>query len=182
MLICGLAVLGFIGSTVMEAPLERFMFDPVAVANGEYWRLFAFPTLTSPLWLLFFCLYSYFVFGTLEASWGEGPLTVFTLFSYTAALGASFLSGHPLIHLDSRPAKYKFGIWDIIPGNGISIVFHSSGKSQMAGATSGRNVSLSVRGRLSLDEDFPTDRSFTLSDLFYTNAGGTNKNKIESEK
>ncbi len=72
------------------------MFDPIAVRNGEYWRLFAFPMITSPIWLLFFCLYSYFVFGTLESSWGEGPLTVFTLFCYTAALGASFISGQPL--------------------------------------------------------------------------------------
>lgn len=95
-LICGLAVLGFIGNQMLGAPLERFVFDPQAVMDGEYFRLFAFPTLSEPLWLLFFCLYVYFVFNMLEESWGQGPVTLFTLFSYVMALTASFVADRPL--------------------------------------------------------------------------------------
>jgi len=95
-LICGLAVLGFIGSEVLQAPIERFLFDPQAFLAGEWWRFFAFPTLTDPLWLLFFCMYVYFVFGLLETSWGEAPLTLYTFFSYAMALVASLISGKAL--------------------------------------------------------------------------------------
>lgn len=96
MLICGLAVLGFIGNKIMGAPLERFMFDPDLVLQGEWWRLFAFPTLTDPIWLLFFVLYTHYTMMTLEAVWGTSPLTLFTGLSYLAALGASFLAHRPL--------------------------------------------------------------------------------------
>ncbi len=95
-LIAGLAVLGFIGLDVLHAPMDRFLFDPNAFQAGEYWRLFAFPTFDNPLWLLFFVLYAYFIFGTLETSWGEAPTTLYTLFSYVAALAASFFAGMPL--------------------------------------------------------------------------------------
>jgi hypothetical protein len=95
-LICGLAVLGFIGSNVLQAPMERFVFDPQSFLQGEYWRIFAFPSVADPLWLLFFCMYVFFVFQLLEQNWGEAPLTVFTFFSYAMALIAAILSGRPL--------------------------------------------------------------------------------------
>lgn len=95
-LIAGLAILGFVGQNMLGAPMDRFLFDPERFMAGEYWRLFAFPTLNDPLWLLFFVLYVYFIFGMLENSWGEAPTTIFTLLSYTAALGASFFAGQPL--------------------------------------------------------------------------------------
>ncbi len=95
-LIAGLAVLGFVGQTLLGAPLDRFLFDPELFLAGEYWRVFAFPTLNDPLWLLFFVMYVYFIFGMLETSWGEAPTTLYTLSSYLAALGASFFAGQPL--------------------------------------------------------------------------------------
>jgi hypothetical protein len=95
-LIAGLAILGFVGQSLLGAPLERFLFDPELFMAGEYWRVFAFPTLNDPLWLLFFVLYVYFIFGMLESSWGEAPTTLYTLLSYLAALGASFFAGQPL--------------------------------------------------------------------------------------
>jgi hypothetical protein len=95
-LIAGLAVLGFIGLDVLNAPMDRFLFDPNAFLAGEYWRVFAFPTFDNPLWLLFFVLYVYFIFGMLESSWGEAPTTLYTLLSYLSALGASFFAGQPL--------------------------------------------------------------------------------------
>lgn len=95
-LICGLAILGFIGSTMLQAPMDRFVFDPQAVLRGEWWRFFAFPTLTEPIWLLFFCMYVYFVYDMLEKSWGEAPVTIFTLFSYIMAIVASLVTGQPL--------------------------------------------------------------------------------------
>lgn len=95
-LICGLAVLGFVGSNMLEAPMDRFVFDPQLVLQGEWWRFFAFPTLNEPIYLLFFCMYVYFAFGTLEQSWGEAPTTIYTLFSYTMAIVASLITGKPL--------------------------------------------------------------------------------------
>ena len=99
MLIAGLTVLGFIGQTMLGAPIERFVFDPNKVMSGEWWRLFAYPVseqLSNPIWLLLYVLYIYFVMSSLESQWGPGPGTVFTLFSYLAAIGAGFLSGRPL--------------------------------------------------------------------------------------
>jgi hypothetical protein len=68
LLISGLAVLGFVGSQGLGAPLERFIFDPELVLQGEWWRLFAFPIFQDPLWLLFFVMYAYFAIGMLETS------------------------------------------------------------------------------------------------------------------
>lgn len=99
MLVCGLTILGFIGQNFLGAPFERFLFDPQAVMQGEWWRLFAFPAdqgLNNPIWLLFYCMYVFFVMNALESHWGAGPLTVFTLLAYVAALGASFLAMRPL--------------------------------------------------------------------------------------
>ena len=99
MLLAGLAVLGFVGSTLLEAPMEQFVFDPNRVLQGEWWRLFTFPVSeapTNPIWLLFYCLYVYFIMNAMESSWGPGPLTVFTLFAYFCALAGSFAVGAPV--------------------------------------------------------------------------------------
>jgi hypothetical protein len=99
MLVCGLSVLAFLGNTVMGAPLDRFVFDPFLVLNGQYWRLFPFPGLevmTSPLWMFFYVLYVYFIMGGMEAEWGPGPLTVFVIFGYLTTIAASFLAMRPV--------------------------------------------------------------------------------------
>ncbi len=93
MLIAGLAVLGFVGTVILQAPMDRFIFDPDLVRQGEYWRLFAYPLIQEPIWLLFYVMYVYFVMGTLESSWGTAPLTIFTLLSYGCAILASFAGG-----------------------------------------------------------------------------------------
>ncbi len=114
-LIAGLAILGFVGHTILNAPMERFLFDPQAFLAGEYWRIFAFPTLTDPLWLLFFCMYVYFIFGMLESSWGEAPTTLYTLLSYLAALGASFFAGAPLSIWTSVMENISLGFGTLFP-------------------------------------------------------------------
>lgn len=96
MLICGLAVLGFIGTHVLDTPLDRFNFDPLLVRNGEWWRLFAFPTLNDPIWLLFFVMYTHYTMMTLEQAWGTSSLTLFTGLSYIAAVGAAMLTDRPV--------------------------------------------------------------------------------------
>ena len=98
-LICGLAILGFIGKEFLGAPLERFMFDPELVREGEWWRLFAYPIsaeLTNPLWLFFYVLYVYFVMSSLEGQWGPGPLTIFTLLSYASTIIGSIWINRPV--------------------------------------------------------------------------------------
>lgn len=95
-LIAALAVLGFVGKVFLGAPVERFVFDPFLVMQGEWWRLFAYPiseSLSDPIWLIFFVLYIYFVLNSLEAHWGPGPLTLFTGLSYIATIGAAFAAG-----------------------------------------------------------------------------------------
>jgi hypothetical protein len=114
-LIAGLAILGFVGHSILNAPMERFLFDPQAFLAGEYWRIFAFPTLTDPLWLLFFCMYVYFIFGMLETSWGEAPTTIYTLLSYLAALGASFFAGSPLSIWTSVMQNISLGFGTLFP-------------------------------------------------------------------
>lgn len=97
--IAGLAVLAFVGVHLMGLPLERFMFDPIAVLDGEYWRLFAFPgieTRGNLVYLLFYVLYVVFVYRSLEEYWGTAPVTIFTLFAYLCAMAASFLTGRAL--------------------------------------------------------------------------------------
>lgn len=97
MFVAALAVLGFIGSNFLGASFDRFVFDPQLVLQGEWWRLFAFPvTQSSPIWVIFYVWYVYYVLTALEGSWGEGPVTVFVLFSYLCALGASFIAQRPL--------------------------------------------------------------------------------------
>jgi len=92
MLLAGLAVLGFAGH-LMGAPLERFTLNPYLIMQGEVWRLITFPLAevpTHPIWLLFHCLFIYFVMNSLESHWGVGPLTIYTLFCYICAIGGAF--------------------------------------------------------------------------------------------
>lgn len=99
LLISGLAVLAFVGQNFLGASLDRFVFDPALVLQGEWYRLFAFPLTEGyrhPIWLLFFVLYVYFVVGAMESTWGSGPMTVFVLFSYLAAIAGSFLVFQPV--------------------------------------------------------------------------------------
>jgi len=95
MLICGLAILGFVGTQMMGAPLHNFTFSPELIRQGQWWRLFAFPVsdgLSNPIWLLFYVMYIYFVMNALEGQWGPGPLTVFTLFAYICAASGAILT------------------------------------------------------------------------------------------
>ncbi len=97
--IAGLAVLGFIGVYILNAPMDRFLFDPQSVLDGEYWRLFAFPgteTRGNIVYLLFYVLYVVFVYRALEEYWGVAPVTIFTISAYVCALAASFISGRTL--------------------------------------------------------------------------------------
>lgn len=99
MLICGLAVLGFLGKHFLAIPTERFILDPEMIRQGEWWRLFAYPVseqLADPLWLLFYVLYVYFVMGALESHWGPGPLTFFTLLSYLTSIAGAFVVDRPV--------------------------------------------------------------------------------------
>lgn len=92
------AIVAFVAKNIVGVPMEKIVFDPQAVLDGEVWRLLVFPSqgISDPLWLLFFVLYIFFVFNSIELSWGPGPLTVYTLLSYLAAIGGAFLVGHPI--------------------------------------------------------------------------------------
>lgn len=101
-LICALAGMALVAKLFWGTPLERFMFDPEAVRQGEWWRLFAFPLPTGTdgtfgmIWAIFYLLYIYYVFSALEQAWGAASLTLFVLVGYIAALGGAFLVDQPL--------------------------------------------------------------------------------------
>ena len=98
-LLCAMAVLAFLAQTMGSAPVERFIFDPVLVLEGEWWRLFTFPIssgLSNPLLLLFYVLYIYFVITSLEQQWGPGPTTIFLMLGYFSALTGSFITMRPV--------------------------------------------------------------------------------------
>ncbi len=92
------AVVAFVAKNIVGVPMDRFIFDPQGVLDGEYWRLFVFPSqgIADPLWLIFFVLYIFFVFNSIETSWGPGPLTVYTLLSYIMGIAGAFVVGQPI--------------------------------------------------------------------------------------
>jgi hypothetical protein len=99
LLVCGLSVLAFFAENFMGAPLDRFLFDPNLVLQGQWWRLFPFPGLEvmgSPIWMFFYVLYVYFIMGGMEAEWGAPPLTIFVLFSYLMTIAGSFVAMEPV--------------------------------------------------------------------------------------
>lgn len=98
--IAGLAVAGFVANLAMPVPIERFYLDPEMVLHhGQWWRLFTFAFtsgMTHPLWLLFFCLYIYFVCNALENTIGAAALTFYVFLGYLSLLGISFITYAPL--------------------------------------------------------------------------------------
>lgn len=95
LLICGLAVLGFVGKNFLGAPLDRFMFIPELVRQGEWWRIVAYPIIDNPLYLFFFVMYVYYVVGALEEKWGSGPTTFYIFFSYLCGMAGAFIADIP---------------------------------------------------------------------------------------
>lgn len=91
------AIIAFVAKNILGVPMDRFIFDPQAVLDGEYWRLIVFPSqgIGDLIWLLFFVLYIFFVFNSIESSWGAGPTTIYTLFSYIMAVSGAFVIGQP---------------------------------------------------------------------------------------
>lgn len=96
-LITALAVLAFIARTTGATPVDRFLFDPYLIRQGEWWRLFAFPVSEGmhPLFFMLYALYIYFIIQAVESHWGEGPTTIFILLSYIGAMLGSFLTLEP---------------------------------------------------------------------------------------
>jgi hypothetical protein len=98
-LVAGLAILAFVAKVILNVPMERFVFDPELVLQGEWWRLFSFPLesgLENPIWLIFYVLYVYFVLNTIEEVWGAAPLTLYLILGYIASLTAAFITGQPI--------------------------------------------------------------------------------------
>mgnify|MGYP000237493472 CR=1 FL=1 len=98
-LVVGLIILGFVGQNILGASFDRFVFDPVLVLQGEWWRIFAFPVAqggSDPIWLLFECMWMYFLVNSLEEQWGPGPLTIYMIFGYAMCVVASFLTLIPV--------------------------------------------------------------------------------------
>lgn len=117
MLICGLGAMAYFAQVSGYSAVDKFLFDPEAIRyGGEWWRLFAFPmsdpsgTPSQPLFFLFFILFTYFIFQSIESQWGSGPLTVYVLLCYLCtAVGALMLN-------------YRTNLWHYILLN-LNLVF-----------------------------------------------------------
>jgi hypothetical protein len=98
-ILCGLAALGFLANWFMPIGIQRFLFDPELVLQGEWWRLVTFPFtggLTNPIFLLFYVMYLYFISEALESTWGPGPFTVYVLLGYLGCLIVAFITGYTI--------------------------------------------------------------------------------------
>ena len=99
-ILAGVAVFSFLMNMTSPASMSQFLFDPVAIIyGGEWWRCFTFPFLAgfdSPLGVIFYCLFTYYILGILESHWGAGPLTVYLLFSYLCAMAGSLIALYPI--------------------------------------------------------------------------------------
>ncbi len=98
-LLCAMAVLAYAAKFMGTTPIDRFMFDPVLIRQGEWWRLFAFPILEgndNPIFFIFYVLYIYWIVGTLESHWGPGPTTFFILLGYISAIAAAIITNQPV--------------------------------------------------------------------------------------
>ncbi len=94
-LLCGVAVLAFVANMVSPIPMERFLFHPYLILQGEWWRIVGFifsNDFKSPISLLFYCLYIYFIVNALESVWGPGPVTVYVIATVLACFGGAFLT------------------------------------------------------------------------------------------
>ncbi|MCC6123666.1 MAG: hypothetical protein IT426_01760 [Pirellulales bacterium] len=81
--------------------LDRIIFVPQKVMEGEWWRLLTFvtfPPFTMPIFVLFFW-YLFYLFGSaLEATWGTFNYNLYLLLGYLATVGAAFLSPNEPTH------------------------------------------------------------------------------------
>ena len=62
--------------------LALLQFNPAAILHGQVWRLITFiivPTTASPISLLLFLYFYYFIGSTLERVWGSGRFTIYYL-------------------------------------------------------------------------------------------------------
>ena len=76
------------------------LLDPIAIRNGEIWRLLTFLFIipfeygTFGVIFTFFFLYFQYICGlALEEEWGSFPLTIFYLIGAAGAVAASYLVG-----------------------------------------------------------------------------------------
>jgi len=75
--------------------LERIVFVPQKVLEGEWWRVATFmtyPPLVPPIFVLFFWYLFYLIGSALEATWGAFNYNLYLLLGYAATAGAAFLT------------------------------------------------------------------------------------------
>jgi len=128
-ILCGIAVLSFIANYIMPTSMDRFIFDPARVLDGEWWRLISFPLtggFQDPFWFLFYVLWLYFVTNIVESLWGPAALTVYVFIGYLSALAGSFITGYPTdimfftlenltLAFGTLMPDYEINVWGIFP-------------------------------------------------------------------
>jgi len=75
---------------------ELLVMDRSAVARGEIWRLVTWifiPNTTSPLWILFYLMFTWWVGDSLEAVWGTFRLNLYYFLGVAASSLAAFAFG-----------------------------------------------------------------------------------------
>lgn len=78
-----------------EDLLLRLELIPIAVLQGEIWRVLTFlfvPPVTNPIFAFFFWYIFYLMGTTLEAQWGTPRYNLYLLVGYVGTVGTSFIT------------------------------------------------------------------------------------------
>jgi len=93
--------------------LAKLALDPIAIMDGEVWRLitFIFVSGKDPLWFIFSVLFLYWVGNGLESVWGSFKYTMYIL-SYILGVGAAVVLGYffSLYSFDIVYVAYAYSI------------------------------------------------------------------------
>jgi membrane associated rhomboid family serine protease len=91
---------GFSSGDGTEPPFISFLLlDPTRVIDGEFWRVITFlfvpsvgTTMLSPIFLLFFAIFTWFISDMLEGTWGSFKVTLYFIIGIIAINAAAFLT------------------------------------------------------------------------------------------
>ncbi|MCL2284129.1 MAG: hypothetical protein FWC26_12505 [Fibromonadales bacterium] len=112
---------------VMQKPAfeDKLSLDPVAVFQGDIWRIFTFVAI--PLannFLVFFVLwFFYYIMVWLEDVWGSTLLTVYFLFAWFSTVLVSILLGIHIKEFTYMECSFFFALATVAPNREIHIFF-----------------------------------------------------------
>ncbi len=121
----------------------RLALDPVAVLNGEAWRLLTYlslPLSASPIWMFFALWFLYFIVNSLESAWGAFRTTFYVLFSWAVTVLFSLTTGYPVLSAAHFESSLFLAAAFLYPDTQVSLFFLMPVKLKVLGAITGALV------------------------------------------